>query len=138
MGKQQTKRRRKRHNTGSAYAGGVRPKGIFSLFGNVRLFYALGALLMLGSLGVGGLYGSSLHRRWALQHARFRAARRFLIVTGLNLLGIIKPHGCIARISSSSPAMPGTWSPPASGLSEPRSGALSDRDHIRVRPLYLE
>ena len=60
MAKQQTRRRRKRYSLGSAHAATVRPKGIFRLFGNVRLFFIGGALLMLGSLGVGGLYGSSL------------------------------------------------------------------------------
>jgi cyclophilin family peptidyl-prolyl cis-trans isomerase len=57
---QQTKRRRKRYNPGSANAADVRPRGIFAIFGNVRLFFILGAAIMLGSLGVGGLYGSTL------------------------------------------------------------------------------
>lgn len=60
MAKQQTKRRRKRYAPGSAYAGHVRPRGIFSIFGNVRLFFIMGALIMLGSLGVGGIFGSGL------------------------------------------------------------------------------
>ncbi len=54
MSKQQTKRRRKRYEPGSAYAGHVRPRGIFSIFGNVRLFFILGVAIMLGSLGIGG------------------------------------------------------------------------------------
>ena len=60
MARQQMKRRRKRYQPGSAYAGHVRPTGIFALFGNVRLFYFVGMAIMLGSLGIGGLYGSSL------------------------------------------------------------------------------
>ncbi|MEX2159691.1 MAG: peptidylprolyl isomerase [Dehalococcoidia bacterium] len=56
---QQTKRRRRRYNPGSANAADVRPRGIFSIFGNVRLFFIGGALLMLGSLAVGGLYAGN-------------------------------------------------------------------------------
>ena len=46
-------------STGSAYAGHVRPRGIFSVFGNVRLFYLVGAAIMLGSLGIGGFIASN-------------------------------------------------------------------------------
>ena len=60
MSTQQTKRRRKRYQPGSAYAGDVRPKGVFSIFGNVRLFFLIGALIMLGSLAVGGIMRGSL------------------------------------------------------------------------------
>jgi cyclophilin family peptidyl-prolyl cis-trans isomerase len=58
MANQQTKRRRKRYQPGSAYAGDVRPRGVFSIFGNVRLFFIIGVAIMLGSLGVGGIIGS--------------------------------------------------------------------------------
>jgi hypothetical protein len=58
MARQQQKRRRKRYGPGSANAARVRLGGVLALFRNVRLFYLLGAALMLGSLGVGRLYGS--------------------------------------------------------------------------------
>ena len=59
MSQQQSKKRRRRYEPGSAYAGHVRPKGIFSIFGNVKLFYIVGAAIMLGSLGIGGICTSS-------------------------------------------------------------------------------
>jgi cyclophilin family peptidyl-prolyl cis-trans isomerase len=52
---QQSKRRRKRYQPGSAYAGDVRPTGIFSVFGNVKLFFIIGALIMVGGLAAGGI-----------------------------------------------------------------------------------
>ncbi|MEX1255792.1 MAG: peptidylprolyl isomerase [Dehalococcoidia bacterium] len=59
MSQQQAKKRRRRYEPGSAYAGHVRPKGIFSIFGNVKLFYIVGAAIMLGSLGIGGFIYST-------------------------------------------------------------------------------
>ncbi len=52
---QQSKRRKKRYEPGSANAGDVKPAGIFSVFANVKLFFAGGALIMIGGLVVGGL-----------------------------------------------------------------------------------
>jgi peptidyl-prolyl cis-trans isomerase B (cyclophilin B) len=58
MANQQTRRRRKRYQPGSAYAGDVRPRGVFRVFGNVRLFFLVGAAIMIGSLFVGGIIRS--------------------------------------------------------------------------------
>ena len=58
MSNQQTRRRRKRYQPGSAYAGDVRPRGVFRVFGNVRLFFIVGAVIMVGSLFVGGIIRS--------------------------------------------------------------------------------
>jgi cyclophilin family peptidyl-prolyl cis-trans isomerase len=58
MADQQTRRRRKRYQPGSAYAGDVRPRGVFRVFGNVKLFFLIGAAIMIGSLFVGGLIRS--------------------------------------------------------------------------------
>jgi peptidyl-prolyl cis-trans isomerase B (cyclophilin B) len=58
MSTQQTKRRRKRYQPGSAFAGDVKPRGVFRIFGNVRLFFLVGALIMVGSLFVGGIVRS--------------------------------------------------------------------------------
>jgi cyclophilin family peptidyl-prolyl cis-trans isomerase len=58
MTNQQTRRRRKRYQPGSAYAGDVRPRGVFRVFGNVKLFFLVGAAIMIGSLFVGGLIRS--------------------------------------------------------------------------------
>ncbi len=55
MSNQQAKRRRKRYQPGSAYAGDVRPRGVFGIFGNIRLFFIVGAAIMLGSLAIGGI-----------------------------------------------------------------------------------
>ncbi len=54
----QARRRRKRYQPGSAYAGDVRPRGVFRVFGNVRLFFLIGAAIMVGSLFVGGILRS--------------------------------------------------------------------------------
>jgi cyclophilin family peptidyl-prolyl cis-trans isomerase len=59
MAQQQSKKRRKRYEPGSAYAGHVKPKGLFSIFGNIKLFYFIGAAIMLGSLGIGGFIYST-------------------------------------------------------------------------------
>jgi cyclophilin family peptidyl-prolyl cis-trans isomerase len=58
MATQQTKKRRKRYQPGSAFAGDVKPRGVFRLFGNVRLFFIVGAAIMVGSLFVGGVLQS--------------------------------------------------------------------------------
>ena len=58
MADQQTRRRRKRYQPGSAYAGDVRPRGVFRVFGNIRLFFIIGAAIMVGSLFIGGLLQS--------------------------------------------------------------------------------
>jgi cyclophilin family peptidyl-prolyl cis-trans isomerase len=60
MSQQQTKKRRKRYEPGSAYAGHVRPKGVFGVFSNVRLFMIIGIVIMVGGLGAGGLFQSGL------------------------------------------------------------------------------
>jgi cyclophilin family peptidyl-prolyl cis-trans isomerase len=52
---QQGKRRRKRYEPGSAYAGDVKPAGVFGVFANVRLFFIVGALIMIGGLAAGGI-----------------------------------------------------------------------------------
>jgi cyclophilin family peptidyl-prolyl cis-trans isomerase len=57
---QQSKRRRKRYQPGSAYAGHVRPRGVFGVFSNVRLFMIIGIVIMVGSLGIGGLFQAGL------------------------------------------------------------------------------
>jgi peptidyl-prolyl cis-trans isomerase B (cyclophilin B) len=56
----ESKRRRKRRKgrypgMGDAYAGHVKPTGPFSIFGNVRLFYVVGVLIMMGGLAAGGV-----------------------------------------------------------------------------------
>ncbi len=56
---QQQRRRRKRHQPSGGASTRVRHKGLLGVLGNVRLFYTLGALAMLGSLGVGAFYTSS-------------------------------------------------------------------------------
>jgi peptidyl-prolyl cis-trans isomerase B (cyclophilin B) len=58
MANEQTRRRRKRYQPGSAYAGDVRPRGVFRVFGNVKLFFLVGAAIMIGSLFVGGIIRS--------------------------------------------------------------------------------
>jgi cyclophilin family peptidyl-prolyl cis-trans isomerase len=55
MANQQTKKRRKRYQPGSAYAGDVKPTGVFRVFGNVKLFFIVGAVIMLGSVLAGGI-----------------------------------------------------------------------------------
>lgn len=60
MSQQQSKKRRKRYEPGSAYAGHVRPKGFMSIFSNVRLFMIMGVVIMTGSLAAGGLCTSGL------------------------------------------------------------------------------
>jgi cyclophilin family peptidyl-prolyl cis-trans isomerase len=52
MPTQQNKRRRKRYEPGSAYAGDVKPRGVFRFF-NVRLFFIIGSFIMIGGLGAG-------------------------------------------------------------------------------------
>jgi peptidyl-prolyl cis-trans isomerase B (cyclophilin B) len=59
MSNQQTRRRRKRYQPGSAYAGDVRPRGVFRVFGNVRLFFIIGAAIMVASLFIGGIIQQS-------------------------------------------------------------------------------
>jgi len=54
----ESKRRRKRRGVralGDAYAGRVRPRGPFAIFGNVRMFYVVGVLIMMGGLAGGGV-----------------------------------------------------------------------------------
>ena len=58
MSNQQTRRRRKRYQPGSAYAGDVRPRGVFRVFGNIQLFFIIGAAIMVGSLFIGGIIRS--------------------------------------------------------------------------------
>lgn len=54
MAKRQTKRRRKRYQPGSAYAGDVRPTGVLSLFSDPRTIRAVFILMAL-ALAAGGL-----------------------------------------------------------------------------------
>jgi cyclophilin family peptidyl-prolyl cis-trans isomerase len=54
----ESKHRRKRRGSralGDAYAGRVRPRGPFAIFGNVRMFYVVGVLIMMGGLAGGGV-----------------------------------------------------------------------------------
>ncbi|MGB6838144.1 MAG: peptidylprolyl isomerase [Dehalococcoidia bacterium] len=54
----ESKRRRKRRGSralGDAYAGRVRPTGPFAIFANVRMFYVVGVLIMMGGLAAGGV-----------------------------------------------------------------------------------
>jgi cyclophilin family peptidyl-prolyl cis-trans isomerase len=60
MSKQQTKRRRKRYEPGSAYAGDVKPGGVFSLLGDVRIIRAV--FIVMAVALVGGLFGAKLGR----------------------------------------------------------------------------
>jgi len=60
MAKSQTRRRRKRYQPGSAYAGDIRPRGLFAVFGNVKLFFIIGVLIMGGRLLVGGILRSGV------------------------------------------------------------------------------
>ena len=55
MPTQHSKRRRKRYQPGSAFAGDVKPRGVFSIFANVKLFFVVGALIMVGGLAAGGI-----------------------------------------------------------------------------------
>ena len=57
MARRQTKHRRKRYEPRSAYAGDVRPTGIFSLFGDVRII-RLVFILMALALVAGGFAGA--------------------------------------------------------------------------------
>jgi len=52
---QQSKRRKKRYQPGSAYAGDVKPTGFFGAFANVRFFFIIGAAIMVGSVVAGGI-----------------------------------------------------------------------------------
>ena len=56
MANQQTKRRRKRYQPGSAFAGDVKPTGILSLIGGPTAMKAIFLIMALGLAG-GGLYG---------------------------------------------------------------------------------
>jgi len=58
MANEQTRKRRKRYQPGSAYAGDVRPRGVFRVFGNIQLFFIIGAAIMVGSLFIGGIIQS--------------------------------------------------------------------------------
>ncbi len=54
----ESKHRRKRRGgrgLGDAYAVRVKPRGPFAIFGNVRLFYVVGAIIMMGGLAAGGI-----------------------------------------------------------------------------------
>lgn len=55
MSSEQSRRRKKRYQPGSAYAGDVKPAGVFSIFANVKLFFVVGAFIMVGGLAVGGI-----------------------------------------------------------------------------------
>ena len=57
MPKQQSRRRRKRYQPGSAYAGDVKPTGIFTLFGDVRFIRAVFIVMALALVG-GGAYAA--------------------------------------------------------------------------------
>ena len=57
MAKQQSRRRRKRYQPGSAYAGDVKPTGIFSAFGDVRFIRAVFIIMALALVG-GGAYAA--------------------------------------------------------------------------------
>src|SRR3990170_6405139 len=61
MAKQQTKRRRKRYEAVSAYAGDVKPAGIFRVFGDVRLIRAVFVLMALALVagGFGAVFGGT-------------------------------------------------------------------------------
>ncbi len=52
---QQSRRRKKRYQPGSAYAGDVKPTGVFGAFANVKVFFIVGALIMIGSVALGGV-----------------------------------------------------------------------------------
>ena len=56
MANQQTKKRRKRYQPGSAYAGDVRPTGILGIIGGAGMMKAV-FLVMALALAGGGLYG---------------------------------------------------------------------------------
>ena len=56
MAKQQAKRRRKRYQAVSAYAGDVKPAGIFRVFGDVRLIRVVFVLMAMAL--VAGLFGA--------------------------------------------------------------------------------
>lgn len=60
MAKQQSKRRRKRYEPGSAYAGDVKPGGVFNLLGDVRIIRAV--FIVMAIALVGGLFGAKLGR----------------------------------------------------------------------------
>ena len=81
MANQQSRRRRKRYQPGSAYAGDVRPRGVFRVFGNVRLFFLVGAVIMVGSLFVGGILRSG-----ALNGSS-SPTNNFVLPTGTNSTG---------------------------------------------------
>jgi cyclophilin family peptidyl-prolyl cis-trans isomerase len=53
MARQQAKRRRKKYQPGSAYAGDVKPTGIFSLFGDVRFIRAVFIIMAVGLVAGG-------------------------------------------------------------------------------------
>ncbi len=57
MPKQQSRRRRKRYQPGSAYAGDVKPTGIFTLFGDVRFIRAVFIVMAMALVG-GGAYAA--------------------------------------------------------------------------------
>lgn len=56
MTKQQQKRRRKRYEPGSAYAGDVRPTGVLGFMGSTRMIQVIFILMAL-TLGAGGIVG---------------------------------------------------------------------------------
>src|SRR3990172_855428 len=56
MANQQAKRRRKRYQPGSAYAGDVKPGGIFRVFGDVRLIRVVFVLMAMAL--VAGLFSA--------------------------------------------------------------------------------
>ncbi|MGB2695552.1 MAG: peptidylprolyl isomerase, partial [Dehalococcoidia bacterium] len=56
MTKQQQKRRRKRYEPGSAYAGDVRPTGVLGFMGSTRMIQLVFILMAL-ALGAGGIVG---------------------------------------------------------------------------------
>ena len=64
MAKQQTKRRRKRYQAVSAYAGDVKPAGIFRVFGDVRLIRVVFVLMALAL--VAGLFSAVFGGRLGL------------------------------------------------------------------------
>lgn len=54
MSNEQSKRRKKKYQPGSSYAGDVKPQGVFRAFANVRLFFIIGAAIMIGGVVAAG------------------------------------------------------------------------------------
>jgi cyclophilin family peptidyl-prolyl cis-trans isomerase len=102
MANQQTKRRRKRYQPGSAFAGDVKPTGILSLIGGPTAMKAIFLIMALGLAG-GGLYG--VFRTNAFNSNNSGTNTSFVLPTGTAAPNATPQPTVIVRHYAAAPAM---------------------------------